>query len=142
AWRNADLVELMLPIVRADLTINDTYVHQPEEPLSMPVIAFCGSDDHLAPAGSVQAWQKETTSVFRCHVLPGKHFFLHSSWPLFAETLRTELDLATSTLSQARRGPHIMLLPGDPLDRCRSSLKRSLMPKIGLLFPGQGAQTV
>src|SRR5262249_6079177 len=42
AWRNAELVQLMLPIVRADLTINDTYIHQPEEPVTMPIIAFCG----------------------------------------------------------------------------------------------------
>jgi medium-chain acyl-[acyl-carrier-protein] hydrolase len=95
AWSNTDLVELMLPVVRADLTINDTYVHQLEEPLEMPIVAFCGSDDHVAPPASVQAWQKETRSVFRCHVLPGRHFFLHSSWPLFLGTLRRELDLVT-----------------------------------------------
>jgi medium-chain acyl-[acyl-carrier-protein] hydrolase len=100
AWNNADLIELMLPLVRADLTINDTYAQQPEDPVTMPIIAFCGSDDHLAPPKSVQAWQKETTSAFRCHVLPGRHFFLHRSARLFFETLRRELDLATRQLEE------------------------------------------
>lgn len=93
AWRNADLVEIMLPIIRTDLTMNDATVYRAEAALDLPIIAFCGSDDHLAPPESVEAWRNETIAAFRCHVFPGKHFFLNSSGPGFMETLRRELEL-------------------------------------------------
>lgn len=88
---NAELRELVLPALRADFAYVDRYRYHPEPPLAVPLHAFGGRDDPEAPAESVRAWQSQTSAEFRCSILPGDHFFLHSAasrlLPLLAESI-------------------------------------------------------
>lgn len=47
----ADLIELMLPTIRADLTLAETYRHTPGPPLPVPVRVLRGSRDPLVRGG-------------------------------------------------------------------------------------------
>lgn len=75
---NFQVLELILPILRADVAACETYVFSPGESLDCPIFALAGSNDAEAPAGLAPGWARHTTGGFGMAVLPGGHFFLHS----------------------------------------------------------------
>lgn len=89
--QDEELVDVMLPVVRADLAISDTYAHEPGKPLDCPVVAFGGSTDPTVPRPSLEAWRDQTTGYFSATILDGGHFFLDSSRAQFAHALTAEL---------------------------------------------------
>ena len=73
-----DLLELFLPIVRADFEVLETWSHTPEEPLDIPISAFGGLTDAMNPPDQIEAWRVQTRSDFTQRMFPGDHFFLQS----------------------------------------------------------------
>lgn len=73
-----DIRDIVLPGLRADLCLLDSYRHVPGRPLSCPLTVFGGAKDSLTSAESLQAWQMETTGVFRSCTLDSGHFFVDS----------------------------------------------------------------
>jgi medium-chain acyl-[acyl-carrier-protein] hydrolase len=69
----------MLPLLRADFGVTETYHYRPAPPLDQPILAYGGSDDHFANPGEVRAWAQHTTSGCTVRILDGGHFFLHES---------------------------------------------------------------
>lgn len=88
---NAELMELLLPILRSDFEVLETYIYTPESPLNCPISAFCGSDDPEARPDEVGEWQMQTRTSFSLHTLPGDHFFLHSAEPLLLHIIAQKL---------------------------------------------------
>lgn len=76
---NADLLELIIPLLRADFSVCETYVYHSEEPLLCPISAFGGLEDHEVAPESLSAWQKQTYLTFKTHFLPGNHFFIQTA---------------------------------------------------------------
>lgn len=75
---NDELMDLVEPLLRADFELIETYTYEPDGTrLALPVTAFTGLDDHDVPLAKVEPWAAETVGPFRCHVLPGGHFFLN-----------------------------------------------------------------
>ncbi|RKN12857.1 thioesterase II family protein [Streptomyces radicis] len=71
--------ELMVPLLRADIEVNETYRHAAEPPLDVPLTVLAGRDDHKVPLRWVRPWAEHTTEKFALHVLPGGHFFPYDS---------------------------------------------------------------
>jgi medium-chain acyl-[acyl-carrier-protein] hydrolase len=71
-----ELLELFLPIVRADFEVLETWSHTPEEPLDIPISAFGGLADPMTPPDQIEAWRVQTRSDFTRRMFPGDHFFL------------------------------------------------------------------
>jgi medium-chain acyl-[acyl-carrier-protein] hydrolase len=72
----------VLPLIRADFEILETWSHVPEAPLPVPITAFGGLDDVRKPRARLEAWRVQTCSRFALHMVPGDHFFIHSAPPL------------------------------------------------------------
>lgn len=89
---NEELRDLVLPALRADFAYVDTYRYQPEAPLDMPIQALGGDRDPEAPVDSVRAWRNQTSAEFRCSILPGGHFFIHSSAPRVLALVARSID--------------------------------------------------
>jgi medium-chain acyl-[acyl-carrier-protein] hydrolase len=70
------LLDMFLPPLRADFTLNERYRHRPEEPLTIPVTAFGGADDHRADPAELRAWGELTRGRFETHTYSGGHFYL------------------------------------------------------------------
>jgi surfactin synthase thioesterase subunit len=88
--RNAALMELVLPPIRADFALLDSWSYEPQEPLSVPITAFGGTEDVSVPRAALEAWRHETTAKFEAHLLAGDHFFINQSQPfvrMLADTL-------------------------------------------------------
>ncbi|MCA9751978.1 MAG: thioesterase, partial [Gemmatimonadetes bacterium] len=71
-----ELMELLLPLLRADFEMCDTYEPAPREPLSCPIVAFAGDEDPNVRPEQLAAWGELTTGEFRAVTLPGGHFLL------------------------------------------------------------------
>ncbi|HEV2863952.1 MAG TPA: alpha/beta fold hydrolase [Pyrinomonadaceae bacterium] len=74
-----ELLQLLLPRLRADFQLCETYRYDAERPLGCPVTAFGGLQDPDTTAPHLEGWREQTASSFAAHMLPGDHFFLHSS---------------------------------------------------------------
>lgn len=71
-----ELMEILLPTLRADFELFETYQYHPEAPLPCPIYSFTGQADPLTPLAPVKAWHSQTSSYFKDVWFPGSHFFL------------------------------------------------------------------
>ncbi|WP_328341903.1 thioesterase II family protein [Micromonospora sp. NBC_00421] len=67
--------ELLLPILRSDSRAVELYRQRPRTPLSVPVTAIHGADDHWVDRSAAQAWAEVTSGPFELREMPGGHFY-------------------------------------------------------------------
>jgi len=89
-------LDTMLPTLRSDCALSETYVCRPQPPLSCPVSAFGGLVDAEVLPEDVRAWSRHTTGHFRAHLLPGDHFFVNSALPDVLSLVVSDLGLAAA----------------------------------------------
>ncbi|MEI2579697.1 thioesterase II family protein [Scytonema sp. PRP1] len=85
--QNTKFMELLLPTLRADFALVETYEYVPQPPLNCPITTFGGLEDSTVNNGSLKAWRKHTHAAFTTEMLPGNHFFIHSSQQLLLQLL-------------------------------------------------------
>lgn len=78
ALDNAELMELLLPMLRADSAVSETHTFPEAPPLPCPIVAFGGEDDEDVLVDDVVAWGVHTSAEFAHRIFPGGHFFVHS----------------------------------------------------------------
>ncbi|WP_344575257.1 thioesterase II family protein [Streptomyces lunalinharesii] len=89
----AEVIELMLPTTRADLTLAETYRYRPGPPLPVPVRVLRGARDPLVRAGDA-GWAGQTSVDCAVREFAGGHFFVQdheSGVVVFVETTLTAL---------------------------------------------------
>jgi medium-chain acyl-[acyl-carrier-protein] hydrolase len=84
---SGEMRDLFLPILRADLQLDETYTYSPEPPLPCPILACGGKDDPEAPVAGVREWQFYTESRFALKIMQGGHFFMQTNAALFTSEL-------------------------------------------------------
>ncbi len=72
-----ELMELMLPLLRADFELNDTHQPVAHPPLECPVTAFGGLEDEDVSREELEAWRAVTAGPFQLRMFAGDHFYLH-----------------------------------------------------------------
>ncbi len=88
---NPELMQLLLPILRSDFTLCETYVYEPGILLDCPISAFGGLQDEYVSRESLEAWREQTSDTFTLRMFPGDHFFLNTDRPLLIRALAREL---------------------------------------------------
>ena len=101
---DAELTELILPILRADFEIVETYEYQPGACLSCPITVYGGLQDKEVPVGNLREWKEHSPAQFKVRLFPGAHFFIDASSVRFLEVLR--LDISDSLREVAGRLKH------------------------------------
>ena len=71
---NKEFLQAILPSLRADVTLCETYFPAPGPLLNLPITAYGGYQDSRVPPFHVAAWRAQTTGRFRLHFFPGDHF--------------------------------------------------------------------
>lgn len=71
-----ELMELLLPVLRADFALSEAYRFPGGEPLDCPITAFGAIDDAEVSREALAAWREQTRSEFALHLFPGGHFYL------------------------------------------------------------------
>ena len=86
-----ELRQIMLPLLRADFAVYETYGYSTEPPLNCPISAFGGLQDHRVSRGDLEAWRDQTSVSFSLRMFPGDHFFLNTTQPVVLRALSQEL---------------------------------------------------
>ena len=73
---NTEVMRVLLPAIRADFQICETYVYKAEEPLPCPITVFGGLQDREVRNGDLPVWRNETRGLFRLQMFPGGHYFI------------------------------------------------------------------
>jgi|SRR5437588_5725224 len=89
---NPELLQFVLPLLRADFAVTQTYEYTEGPPLTCPFTVFGGVEDGEVGREMLVAWREHTAASFSLHMLPGGHFFLHSSQDLLLKVISEELE--------------------------------------------------
>jgi len=76
---NREMLELLLPALRADFMMSETYVYAPEAPLACPITGFGGRQDRSASPEHLESWREQTRHPFVLHMFDGDHFFIKNA---------------------------------------------------------------
>jgi medium-chain acyl-[acyl-carrier-protein] hydrolase len=97
--RNPELMNLMLPLLRADFAACETYVYRDQEPLACSLTAFGGNDDRQVNREEICAWRFQTRGPFAMYMFPGGHFFFQSAQALVLRILGRDLRQILTRMS-------------------------------------------
>jgi medium-chain acyl-[acyl-carrier-protein] hydrolase len=84
---NSELMEILLPILRADFAVVDTYVYTHKPPLECPIIVFGGLQDQVVSYAQLAAWQEQAVAPVLLKMFKGDHFFLHSDQTALVQSI-------------------------------------------------------
>jgi medium-chain acyl-[acyl-carrier-protein] hydrolase len=88
---NRELMELLLPTLRADFALVENYQYQPAPRLPVPITVFAGKNDEHDSDEQVEGWRTETSSAFRVQWFDGDHFFINSHRQEVLASINAEL---------------------------------------------------
>jgi len=74
-----ELMELTLPVIRADFEVIETHLHRERPPLDLPASLLGGADDPSAPPSEIKAWARYFTPAPSVEIHPGDHFYLEAA---------------------------------------------------------------
>lgn len=87
-----DFVELLLPVIAADIRLVSCYVYEPGVSLAVPLTVVYGADDDQLGRSQIDAWRLETTGPANFREITGAdHLFGGDAWLRLAETVRAAL---------------------------------------------------
>jgi len=94
--QHKELMELVLPIIRNDYLVCETYKYKQKELLDIPITVFGGSYDKDITENDLLAWSKITSADFNHFMIQGDHFFILKQkdyfLKLFSRILTTDLS--------------------------------------------------
>lgn len=94
---NEELMRALLPTLRADIELCDTYEYRAQPPLGMPISVFGGHQDVRVSRSDLEPWRAQAGGPFRLAMIPGSHFFLHSAQDLLLGEIGRDFAVALLT---------------------------------------------
>jgi len=98
--QDAELLNLLLPSLRADMAMLEGYRYHPGPSLDCPIVGLGGVDDPHATSLELEAWKPESAISYRMQLIPGGHFFLQTARDAVLGIVESEL----AALTVAARG--------------------------------------
>jgi medium-chain acyl-[acyl-carrier-protein] hydrolase len=78
-FREPELMELLLPVLRADFQVIDAWEHVTGEPLIIPIATIGGIDGRGTSRQHLDAWRVQTQRDLVLHPPLSDHFFIQSA---------------------------------------------------------------
>lgn len=73
------VISALLPALRADFALSETYRCQPAPPLSCPISVFGAWDDPFASVDQLRAWGQHSAAGCELRMFDGGHFFINDA---------------------------------------------------------------
>jgi surfactin synthase thioesterase subunit len=103
---NRELMDLVLPIHRADFRLMELHVPPSDRPLDLPITAIGGLWDDFVIIDALDDWRRETTAAFDLRLVDGDHFFLRGEpcdvVDVIVEKLFGRCNLADDSMSLSK----------------------------------------
>lgn len=90
--QDPSMMERLLPVLKADFAILETYFYANAAPLDIPITAFGGQEDGKVSQAELSEWREQTHQDFRLQMFAGNHFFLHSARPAIGKIMTQSLQ--------------------------------------------------
>jgi medium-chain acyl-[acyl-carrier-protein] hydrolase len=106
--QHRDLLDLLLPAMRGDMTAIETYRHQAGAPLQCPITVFGGTGDTRARHEVLAPWQQHSLGPVQVQQFPGGHFYFNDAAvrsQLIAELARLMAPLTAAPAHAAAAPP-------------------------------------
>ncbi len=94
-----ELLGLLLPVLRADFEIAETYQPLPGGRLDCPVVAYLSTSDPDVGYAGVLGWREVTNDGFSVRVFRGDHFYVKGGRTDVLAAVREDLRAGTARLS-------------------------------------------
>ncbi|MBS0180175.1 MAG: thioesterase [Nitrospira sp.] len=91
-FNHSEMMELMLPTLRADFSLRETYHHEEEPPLTCPISAFGGMADEAVRTEQLEQWRSHTAEGFQLWLFQGDHFFIRTAQSVVVEAVTSILQ--------------------------------------------------
>jgi medium-chain acyl-[acyl-carrier-protein] hydrolase len=85
--QHPELKDLLIPTIRADIALYETYCYTVDEPLRCPISALGGLQDRSVLYQDLRSWRIHTQGAFAVRTFPGGHLFIHSARPLLLRVI-------------------------------------------------------
>jgi surfactin synthase thioesterase subunit len=76
ALEDPEMRELLLPTLRADVEMHESYLPRSDDPLPVPIVSVRGTTDALVTTEQAMEWSKATSRDFRFAEVEGGHMYL------------------------------------------------------------------
>jgi medium-chain acyl-[acyl-carrier-protein] hydrolase len=101
-FESPELMGLMLPMLRADFELVQTYEYKQGPALDFPLTALGGLQDPEVSRSNLESWCQYTDSRFSLRLLPGDHFFLRTSEDLLLQLITGDLYKVMNSTADER----------------------------------------
>ncbi|AFZ23209.1 putative thioesterase involved in non-ribosomal peptide biosynthesis [Cylindrospermum stagnale PCC 7417] len=90
--KNEELMQVFLPVLRADFAVLETYVYTQKPTIDCPVSVFGGLQDQEVSYDDLLGWQEQAMGTsFSLQMIEGDHFFIHSAQAVLLQSLGKKL---------------------------------------------------
>ncbi len=89
--QNTEFLAVLMPLLRNDFVLCDTYKYIHGKALNCPISAFGGLQDPEVTCDGISAWRVQTSGFFRLRFFKGGHFFLHKEQAALLQALSQDL---------------------------------------------------
>lgn len=96
---NKELMELFLPLLRADFEIADKYCYAATADFNCPISVLGGEDDIEISLLQLESWGELFTSKPEVYLLPGNHFFIDSNKDLVLQKVTRIIDMSLKKIA-------------------------------------------
>jgi medium-chain acyl-[acyl-carrier-protein] hydrolase len=72
---DVQLMEMLLPVLRSDIRLDETYRYEPEPPLDCDISVFIGAYDPEVSLDQARAWQVQSRGSFQLEIFPAGHWW-------------------------------------------------------------------
>ena len=99
--QDRELMNLLLPTLRADVTAHETYNYSEEEALDCAIRVFGGTSDLTTTEDELRTWQRHTNKSFELTMFQGDHFFIRSNRASVLDAIVKDISARRDTASRA-----------------------------------------
>lgn len=96
---NQELLDLFLPILRADFKISETYCHQEKtDKIACDITIINGRNDHSASRYDMSEWSYYAGGAATFHTVDGGHFFITENYEPVVDIIKQTLTISDEIL--------------------------------------------
>ena len=94
---NDELIDLLLPMLRADFAVYEQYQYREAAPVSCPITMLGGDADPLVSPEMLAAWATYSAQLSELYLFPGDHFYLQEQETAVWRAIRRSCLVAQSS---------------------------------------------
>ena len=91
--QNTELLTYVLPVMRADFELVDTYSYTPGLPLHCGLSAYGAAADVEVSTNDLMSWSQYTEARFHVRIFQGNHFYLKTMIPSLAAAILADMPV-------------------------------------------------